>query len=45
MLPWQPEIVFTSNGVRTNGLGFLTALVKATETSLAQPGPPPREAR
>jgi glyoxylase-like metal-dependent hydrolase (beta-lactamase superfamily II) len=39
LLPWQPEIVFTGHGVRTNGLEFLTTLVRTTETSLAGPSP------
>jgi glyoxylase-like metal-dependent hydrolase (beta-lactamase superfamily II) len=39
LLPWRPEIVFTGHGVRTNGQEFLTGLVRATESSLAQPGP------
>jgi glyoxylase-like metal-dependent hydrolase (beta-lactamase superfamily II) len=41
LLTWRPEVVFTGHGVRTNGLEFLTALVRATEASLAQPAPPP----
>ena len=41
LLPWRPDIVFTGHGVRTNGLEFVTALVRTTEASLAEPGPPP----
>jgi glyoxylase-like metal-dependent hydrolase (beta-lactamase superfamily II) len=40
LLPWRPDIVFSGHGVRINGLEFLTALVRATEASSAQPGPP-----
>jgi glyoxylase-like metal-dependent hydrolase (beta-lactamase superfamily II) len=41
LLAWRPDIVFTGHGVRTNGLEFLTTLVRATESSLAQPNPRP----
>lgn len=34
LLPWNPDIVFTGHGVRTNGLEFLTSLVRQTEASL-----------
>jgi glyoxylase-like metal-dependent hydrolase (beta-lactamase superfamily II) len=40
LLPWQPDIVFTGHGVRTNGTEFLTTLVRATENSLAGLEPP-----
>jgi hypothetical protein len=30
----NPEIVFAGNGVRTNGLQFLTALMRHTESAL-----------
>jgi hypothetical protein len=36
LLPWQPEIVFTGHGVRTNGTEFIAHLVRATEASLAR---------
>jgi glyoxylase-like metal-dependent hydrolase (beta-lactamase superfamily II) len=36
LLPWRPEIVFTGHGVRTNGMEFLTALVRHTDESLAR---------
>jgi glyoxylase-like metal-dependent hydrolase (beta-lactamase superfamily II) len=35
LLPWRPDVVFTGHGVRTNGLEFLTTLVRATEASLS----------
>ena len=41
LLPWQPEVVFTGHGVRTNGLEFLTTLVRKTEASVSQPGSAP----
>ncbi len=41
LLPWQPEIVFTGHGVRTNGLEFLRTLVEKTEASIAQVGSAP----
>jgi glyoxylase-like metal-dependent hydrolase (beta-lactamase superfamily II) len=40
LLPWRPEIVFTGHGVRTNGLEFLTTLVRTTEASLERAGGP-----
>ncbi len=36
LLPWNPEIVFTGHGVRTNGLEFLSTLVRQTESALRQ---------
>jgi glyoxylase-like metal-dependent hydrolase (beta-lactamase superfamily II) len=36
LLPWRPDIVFTGHGVRPDGTGFLTDLVRHTEASLAQ---------
>jgi glyoxylase-like metal-dependent hydrolase (beta-lactamase superfamily II) len=41
LLAWRPDIVFTGHGVRTNGLEFLTTLVRTTEASLARPESPP----
>lgn len=37
LLAWNPDVVFTGHGVRTNGMQFLTDLVRHTESSLAQP--------
>jgi len=36
LLPWQPDVVFTGHGVRTNGLEFLTTLVQKSEASIAE---------
>ncbi|MEX2141364.1 MAG: MBL fold metallo-hydrolase [Pirellulales bacterium] len=40
LLPWRPDVVFTGHGVRTNGMEFITALVRQTEQSLARSGTP-----
>jgi glyoxylase-like metal-dependent hydrolase (beta-lactamase superfamily II) len=34
LLPWNPSIVFTGHGVRTNGMEFLAGVVRQTEDSL-----------
>ncbi len=36
LLPWNPDIVFTGHGVRTNGSQFLSTLVRQTESALRQ---------
>jgi glyoxylase-like metal-dependent hydrolase (beta-lactamase superfamily II) len=36
LLPWQPDIVFTGHGVRTNGAEFIAQLVRDTDESLAR---------
>ena len=41
LLPWQPDIVFTGHGVRTNGLEFLTTLVQKSEVSIKELGSNP----
>ena len=40
LLPWQPDVVFTGHGVRTNGMEFLTGLIGHTEESLARSAAP-----
>src|SRR6266851_5246469 len=35
LLAWEPDIVFTGHGVRTNGTEFIIKLVRQTEQSLA----------
>jgi glyoxylase-like metal-dependent hydrolase (beta-lactamase superfamily II) len=36
VLSWQPDVVFTGHGVRTNGTEFITQLVRDTDESLAR---------
>ena len=36
LLSWRPDIVFTGHGVRTNGMEFITQLVRDTDESLAR---------
>ena len=43
LLAWRPDVVFTGHGVRPDGTGFLTALVRHTEASLAQVGATPKK--
>jgi glyoxylase-like metal-dependent hydrolase (beta-lactamase superfamily II) len=45
LLPWHPDVVFTGHGVRADGTGFLSELVRHTDTSLAQLGPTPKKER
>jgi len=40
LIPWRPDIVFTGHGVRTNGMEFITSLVRRTEESLQDTTPP-----
>jgi len=36
LVPWKPDVVFTGHGVRTNGVEFITDLVRRSEDSLAK---------
>ncbi len=43
LLPWRPDVVFTGHGVRPDGTGFLTELIRQTDASLAQLGAAPKK--
>ncbi len=43
LVPWHPDVVFTGHGVRPDGTGFLTELIRHTEASLAQLSATPKK--
>jgi glyoxylase-like metal-dependent hydrolase (beta-lactamase superfamily II) len=43
LLRWRPDVVFTGHGVRLDGTGFLTELLRETDASLAQLGATPKK--
>ncbi len=43
LLPWHSDVVFTGHGVRSDGTGFLTELIRHTEASLAQLSATPKK--